>query len=221
MASSSLMKGLKGFTLIELLVTLSVMAIMAAVATPSIQRTLAEQRIKSAAYDLKASIDGARSEAVSIRRNVELWSAYGTSANPWNGVKSGTVKAPNTKDSGRLKDLQLSWYVVKPGPVSTGMVASLANSENNLYPIQVSLADSVQITSSLVAINSNYGLRFSPFGAVTRLDGTLTGPVVFRVCDSRITGESGYTLIMNQYGSVQVLVGAVANAGAVGSQTCV
>lgn len=220
MASSSLMKGLKGFTLIELLVTLSILAIMATVATPSIQRSLAEQRIKRAAYDLKASIEEARGEAMGIRRAIELWSAYGTSTNPWNGPKSGTVKAPNGVDSGRLANLKLSWYVVKPGSVAVGEVANLINSSNNTYPIQVSLSDSVQISSSLPAVNGDYALRFLPFGSVALLDGTVAGQVVFRVCDDRVTSEQGYTVIMSPYGSARVIAGPVAAAGAVGGQTC-
>lgn len=220
LASSSLMKGLKGFTLIEMLVVLSIFAIMAAVATPTIQRTLAEQRIRNAAYNLKTSIEEARGEAVGSRRVVELWSAYGTSANPWNGPKSGTVKAPNGIDSGRLANMKLSWYVIKPGPVASGIVANLTNSENNTYPVQVSLSDSVQISSSLAAVNGDFALRFSPFGAVTRLDGTLAGQVVFRVCDSRTNNERGYTIIMNPQGGARVVAGPVVAAGAIGSQTC-
>jgi len=221
LASSSPMKGQKGFTLIELLVTMSIFVIMATVATPSIQRALADQRVKNAAYQLKASLDEARAEAVGMRRSVALWSAYGTGANPWNGAKSGTVQAPNGADSGRLANQKLSWYVVKPGLVAAGVVANLANSTTNTYVGQVSLADSVQINTSLPAVNGNYALNFSPFNAVTRLDGTPTGQVVFRVCDNRVNNETGYTVVMNPYGSVRVVAGAVTvGAGAVGSQAC-
>ena len=215
------MNNYKGFTLIELLVTISILAIMATVATPSIQSALATQRIKNAAYMLKASLDEARSEAVATRRSVELWSAYGTSSNPWNGTKSGTVQAPNSVDSGRLANQKLSWYVIKPGTVAAGVMANLANSTTNTYAAQVSLADSVQISTSLPAVNGNYALNFSPFGMVTRLDGTQAGQVVFRICDNRINSEAGYTVVMNPYGNVRVILGAVAvGAGVVGSQTC-
>ncbi|WP_151638699.1 pilus assembly FimT family protein [Noviherbaspirillum aerium] len=72
---------LGGFTLIELLVTVAIVAILAAVAAPSMSAMIANQRTKSAAADLQMSIMLARSEAlkrnasVVISPNTEGWQA--------------------------------------------------------------------------------------------------------------------------------------------------
>lgn len=61
-----------GFTLIELLVTVSIIAILAALAAPSIGQSLANQRVKQAAFDLNAAFSQARYQAAMLRRPVEL-----------------------------------------------------------------------------------------------------------------------------------------------------
>lgn len=59
-----------GFTLIELLTVVSILAIMAALAAPSLSRLIANQRLKSSATDLHLTLLKARSEA--IKRNVDV-----------------------------------------------------------------------------------------------------------------------------------------------------
>ncbi|MDI1275788.1 GspH/FimT family protein [Polaromonas sp.] len=54
----------RGFTLIELLVVLALLAIIASLAAPSFQRTIARQKLSLAASDLMASAMQARSEAI-------------------------------------------------------------------------------------------------------------------------------------------------------------
>lgn len=67
------MKQLKlsaGFTLVEMMVVISIIAILAAVAIPSFQSLIRSQRVKSASYNLFASLTLARSEA--IKRNADV-----------------------------------------------------------------------------------------------------------------------------------------------------
>lgn len=69
-----------GFTLIELMLTLAVLGILTTLAVPSFSSYIANQRVKAAAYDLLATLNYARSEAikrndtVTVTSNASGWS---------------------------------------------------------------------------------------------------------------------------------------------------
>lgn len=54
----------RGFTLLELLVSITIAAILAAIAIPSFRTTIQKHRLRSATDNLQAAIDYARTEAV-------------------------------------------------------------------------------------------------------------------------------------------------------------
>jgi type IV fimbrial biogenesis protein FimT len=70
MASRS--KGAGGFTLIEMLVTLTVVAILAAVAVPGFRNLIAQSEIRQAATTLAVAMNRARSEATKRARTMEV-----------------------------------------------------------------------------------------------------------------------------------------------------
>ncbi len=81
----------RGFTLVELLVTMTVMAVLLAVAVPSFNSFIVGQKVKTASYDLTVAMVMARSEAV--KRNTDVVVAPDT-ANTWTSgwtVKVGTT----------------------------------------------------------------------------------------------------------------------------------
>lgn len=59
-----------GFTLVELMVVVTVLAVLAAVGTPSMRELVAAQRVRSVATDLHLALVKARSEA--IKRNTAV-----------------------------------------------------------------------------------------------------------------------------------------------------
>lgn len=68
----------RGFTIIELMITLTLVAILAAVAVPSMRTYVLNNRVTSTAQALLRSIQTARSEATKLQGNVVIC----TSANP-------------------------------------------------------------------------------------------------------------------------------------------
>jgi type IV fimbrial biogenesis protein FimT len=60
----------QGFTLIELMVVVAVLTVLLTLAAPGMQAFIANQRARTAAYDLLADLTLARSEA--IKRNAEV-----------------------------------------------------------------------------------------------------------------------------------------------------
>jgi type IV fimbrial biogenesis protein FimT len=69
-----------GFTLVELMITLSVVSILALIATPSLSRIIADQRMSAHINELIASITLARSEAIKASNSVIVCS--NTTATP-------------------------------------------------------------------------------------------------------------------------------------------
>lgn len=74
----------KGFTLVEMMVTISVMAILTAIAIPSYQYTINSTRMRSEISTLLADLNFARSEAVKRGLTINICppTSAGTACNP-------------------------------------------------------------------------------------------------------------------------------------------
>lgn len=73
----------RGFTLVELVVSIAMLAILAALATPSFKRMIEAQRMRTGAFALISDLTLARSEAVKRGESVELMPVGGNWTGGW------------------------------------------------------------------------------------------------------------------------------------------
>lgn len=69
----------RGFTLIELMVTIAIFAIITMLAVPTFGNILAEKRLESVTRDLALALGDIRGQAVTLRKNIVIKFAKGTS----------------------------------------------------------------------------------------------------------------------------------------------
>jgi type IV fimbrial biogenesis protein FimT len=99
--SLSASKEVRGVTLIELMVTLAVLVILASLAIPSFQGSLASSRVSSTANELISSIAQARSHAIKIGSRVTLCkSADGATCSTSGNWEQGWIMLKDTVRAG-------------------------------------------------------------------------------------------------------------------------
>ncbi len=91
-----------GFTLVELMVTVAVMSILLVVGIPNFKSFVLNQRVKTTAYELVASLNYARSEAIKQNRNAVLQGMDINGSRSWvlqiNGADLRTFVIPTNVD---------------------------------------------------------------------------------------------------------------------------
>lgn len=146
-------KTVMGFTLIELIVTLSVAAILLALAIPSFTSAINQNRLASLGNDMLASLQGARMEA--IRRNsraVLCRSDDGASCAAgaqWNGWITFVDTNANGAVDGRDTVLQVG--TVKP-PLQMQVSSNIDNSEVVFRP------DGLAYSAAGLLLQANVGV---------------------------------------------------------------
>ena len=78
-----------GFTAVELLVVIGVLSIFLAVAAPSLSGMVANQQVRAASFDLHATLNIARSEALTRNGAVTIDPVEGDWARGWSVTEAG------------------------------------------------------------------------------------------------------------------------------------
>ena len=136
------MKQLKlsmGFSLIEMMVVISIIAIMAAVAIPSFQSLIRNQRVKSSSYEMFTSLMVARSEA--IKRNTDITVAPVT-AGSWQDGWQVSEGATVIKNQEALKGIAISGA---PASLTYNRTGRLSATASPTFQFNVDPADSAFI----------------------------------------------------------------------------
>lgn len=83
-------RGARGFTLIELMIAIAILGVLVASAAPSLTGMVRDQRLKTASFDMFATLTYARSEALKRNGNINIVRTGGDWAGGWS-VQSGGV----------------------------------------------------------------------------------------------------------------------------------
>lgn len=73
----------KAFTIIELMTTIAIVAVMAAIATPSLRNMVLNNRLAALSNDMISSVSAARNEAISTRQSVVVEPNSGDWSQGW------------------------------------------------------------------------------------------------------------------------------------------
>lgn len=163
----------RGFTLIELLITLSVAAVLIAIAIPNFRILILNNRLTTAANDVVVSINLARIEAIKRNASVQLCSNDATS----NGSSViGTVCSGTTGGAGAIVATYGTSSQVVQGPVA-------------------SITTPLQLHGNMVALVFNSQGIAQQVGGTTPFSSTATTPVI-DICTTQLTTNNHRQIMM-------------------------
>lgn len=106
--------------MIEMLVVVTVLAIMGALAAPSMTRLIGQQRLKSVASDLQLAMVKARAEAIKRNANVAVTATGGDWANGWTIPDPASTTAPPLELRGPTSGVSVSTTAAQVVYTGTG-----------------------------------------------------------------------------------------------------
>lgn len=144
-----------GFNITELMIVVGVIAILAAIAAPNMSQMVRAQRLRTAAFDVVASLSYARSEAVKRNTNVAINPVSGNWANGWQIVDAnGNVLRRQDRYDGSLTFTGPNTVVFN----SSGRAAPGVNPFNlSAYGMTTSRCRTVNVDASGRAVSQEGG----------------------------------------------------------------
>jgi len=178
----------RGFTLIELVITLTVIAIVMALAVPSFQIILKNNRIQTASEDFIAALNTARSEA--MKRSTEVFLCRSTANNA-------------CSPGGTARDWSEGWILY--GSQENTVVADnydYVAANDSLLTVGAQTSGEVTITSSASA-DTHVSFEANGDRNADVAFGVTPPPVRFAICDDR--GEAnGKVVTVTRTGQITV-----------------
>jgi type IV fimbrial biogenesis protein FimT len=129
----------RGFSLIELIITVSVVAVLASVATPSMTSLMMRHRVQDASSDLFATLLKARGEAIMLNSDVRVLPVGGDWAAGW--------QVPDPSNAGKYLDVH--------EPLGAVVVA-MSGASTVSYQFNGRIRADAGVKFSLTASNARY-----------------------------------------------------------------
>lgn len=140
-----------------------------------------------------------------------------------NRIKQNTMDIVNLFNTARSQAVLLK-KSVKVETTTTTPPLSLkieSPSSANVILSKADLGSSTLVTTNLTPAGGAYEITFTPSGGAGFTATSPTNTMLIRVCDSNITGEQGYTIMLNRFGIIRMIKGtASAGTGTVAETPC-
>ena len=138
---------MRGFTIIELMMVMVVLAVILSLAAPSFSDIVRDQRVKTATFDVYASLVFARSEAIKRNANIDIIpTAVSDWAGGWRVETGGTVL--------KRQDAHQGLNISGPGGVNIATLTYQGDGRLSAAPtFVVSSSDSTSITARCVRVD--------------------------------------------------------------------
>lgn len=145
----------RGFTIIELLTTIALLAVISAIAVPSIGNLMRSNKLTAVSNDLYSSIAIARSEAIKRKENVTLEPVGDNWANGWTVSAAGNnidtskaiakgFKASSKSDKGSVT-FGPTGYATTLNPWGNGDGVKFCDGEGKAKIVTVNTAGSIRV----------------------------------------------------------------------------